>query len=275
MTFLLQIVAAIAILVALIAFSLWLLGRRQPSRAIDGHDTVVFVALKAGDRAKPSFKGTLWSAQASHTLIGDPDAYWTHFFILRAGSDVAAARESAPAYDDAYVVKVALTKIPSVVLGALRARHLLGMTKRPDADLPDTIDEVPGRADILPTQASFEATLAIDPAHSLTMVNFLDYTPDETGDKAQGRRQYRRYGVEAMKAVHAVGGQFLFAGEITRIVHEAEGAPTPGPWDDLAAMIYPDPSAIFQMERIEDYVAAFDYRDAGLRRTVVIASLAD
>ncbi|MEL6413893.1 MAG: hypothetical protein AAFQ15_03010, partial [Pseudomonadota bacterium] len=93
----------------------------------------------------------------------------------------------------------------------------------------------------------------------------------------KGRANYRRYGAEAIKAVHAVGGQLLFAGTITRVLVEPKHAPHDGAmshdWDDLAAMIYPDPLAIFAMEQNPDYVAALDYRDRSLERTEVIASV--
>ena len=72
-----------------------------------------------------------------------------------------------------------------------------------------------------------------------------------------------------------MGGQLLFAGKVSRVLIEPKGADAPREWDDLAAMIYPDPSAIFAMEQNEDYVASLGFRDASLKRTHVIASFTD
>ena len=87
-----------------------------------------------------------------------------------------------------------------------------------------------------------------------------------------GRKAYGRYGQEAFKAVHMVGGQFLFAGRVKQVVVEAQGAPGPRKWDDLAAMIYPDPTAILAMEQSSDYRRGLGDRDEGLKHTRVIAS---
>jgi hypothetical protein len=40
----------------------------------------------------------------------------------------------------------------------------------------------------------------------------------------------------------------------------------------IAAMQYPNPPAILSMEHALDYRAALDHRDAGLERTLVVAS---
>ena len=219
-------------------------------------------------------EGSLWSAKASHALVGEDEAYWTHFVILAPGASIAPLEED-PEYIDLYAAEVALSNVPVFALGLLRSQHLTGLTKRPQGPLPDAFDEVSDRPDIMPSPASLEATLALDPRQSVTMVNFLEYFPDEKGDKKTGRQTYRRYGTEAMKAVHAVGGQLLFAGTVTRVLAEPKGISTNGEWDDLAAMIYPDPGAIFSMEQNEAYVASLGYRDSSLKRTHVIASLAN
>ncbi|MEL6856182.1 MAG: hypothetical protein AAFO83_13890 [Cyanobacteria bacterium J06607_13] len=75
-----------------------------------------------------------------------------------------------------------------------------------------------------------------------------------------------------MQTVHRVGGQFLFAGRIKRLLIDTDTAPTAGPWNDLAAMIYPDPTAILMMEQDQKYREALKFRDAGLERTVVLTT---
>ena len=104
------------------------------------------------------------------------------------------------------------------------------------------------------------------------MLNYLEYFADDNGSKAQARADYGRYGVEAFKAVHAVGGQFLFAGEVKSVLIPAQQEPMPIKWDDVAAMIYPDPTAILAMEQFEDYTRALGDRDKGLESTRIIAT---
>jgi hypothetical protein len=106
----------------------------------------------------------------------------------------------------------------------------------------------------------------------LAMMNFLEYPAIAKGDAADGRAAYLRYGREAFKAVHAVGGQFLFAGTITKVLARPHNPDWQVPWDDVAAMIYPDPTAIFAMEQFPFYRRALGERDAGLKRTRVIAT---
>jgi hypothetical protein len=59
------------------------------------------------------------------------------------------------------------------------------------------------------------------------------------------------------------------------VLREAKAGPTIGCWHDVAAMRYPNPPAILTMEHVPEYRAALHHRDAGLERTVVIASTPD
>jgi uncharacterized protein (DUF1330 family) len=81
-----------------------------------------------------------------------------------------------------------------------------------------------------------------------------------------------RYGIVAMRTVYRTGGHLLFTGRILSVLREAKAGPTIGRWDDVAAMRYPNPPAILSMEHAPDYHAALDDRDAGLERTMVIAT---
>ncbi|TAD73935.1 MAG: hypothetical protein EAY70_11855, partial [Sphingomonadales bacterium] len=133
---------------------------------------------------------------------------------------------------------------------------------------------VAGRRELLPTIESIALAQAMAPDTALAMMNFLEYQSLAEGDAVDGRAAYLRYGREAFKAVHTVGGQFLFAGTITAMLIQPRSPDWQGPWDDVAAMIYPDPTAIFAMEQIPAYARALGDRDAGLRRTRVIATRA-
>ena len=107
------------------------------------------------------------------------------------------------------------------------------------------------------------------------MLNYLQFYRDEAGQADAARREYRnKYGVQAVQAVHRVGGQFLFSGTIEQVTIAAKRQPSPVQWDDLAAMIYPDPTAIFYMEQHEPYRNALKHRDNSLERSDIVATVA-
>ena len=262
--------------------SVWALGAQQPSRAIHSHDRVLFVALKLEDRGNDAatdlFAGTaLWRAHAQFPFIGEgageSGGHFTDFAILPMGADYEAGIKAAGPVADVYVAELELLNVPSVITGLLRAQHLLGVTRRPEGPLPTQLDEELGRPDLLPTLGSIEQTIALPAETQVTMMNFLEYVPTQSGDKEPGRKTYQRYGAEAMKSVHAVGGQFLFAGKVAKILVPSKAEPGTQRWDDLAAMIYPDPEAILYMEQFDYYQAALGYRDDGLKSTRVVASI--
>jgi len=248
------------------------IGLRQPSRRIYRHDTVVFAAVRQDDPAlRLAAPDALWRSTAQFTLIGEGEPYWTHYLILPPETHALAALREDPAVLDLFVAEVELTSIPAIALGVLRLRHRLGLTRRPAGPLPTMLDTIAGRRELLPTIEAIARAQA-QPDGPVAMINFLDYHARAKGDAVDGRASYLRYGREAFKAVHAVGGQFLFAGTIAAVLARPRSADWQAPWDDLAAMIYPDPTAIFAMEQIPAYRRALGERDAGLKRTRVIAT---
>jgi hypothetical protein len=268
---------ALASLGALIAFGLaaaWLIGRLQPSRRIHRHDTVIFAAVRQDNSAlRLIAPDALWQSSAQFTLIGDGEAYWTDYLIFPPGTRTLAELEVQPGVSDLFLAEVKLTRVPAPVPGVLRLLHLLGLTRRPSGPLPTMLDTIEGRRELLPTaeaiaRAQAEATAPV------AMMNFLEYHAPAKGDTVDGRAAYLRYGRQAFKAVHAVGGQFLFAGTITAVLVQPRSPDWQAPWDDVAAMIYPDPTAIFAMEQFPFYRRALGERDAGLKRTRVIATRA-
>ncbi len=178
-----------------------------------------------------------------------------------------------PGLSDLFVAEVALTRIPVLVPGLLRLQHLIGLTRRPSGPLPTMLDAVEARRELLPTVDAI-ALAQTQLAAPVAMMNFLEYYALARGDAVDGRAAYLRYGREAFKAVHAVGGQFLFAGTITAVLAQPRRPDWQAPWDDVAAMIYPDPTAIFAMEQFPFYRRALGDRDAGLKRTRVFATQA-
>jgi hypothetical protein len=264
--------AALAGLIVLTVATAAITGVRQPSRRIYRHDRVIFAAVRQDDPAlRLIAPDALWTSSAQFMLIGEGDAYWNDYLILPPGPQALAELKAQPKVSDLFVAEVALTPVPAIALGVLRLRHLLGLTRRPSAPLPTALDHIEGRRDVLPTIEAIARAQA-EAAAPVAMMNFLEYRAPAKGDAVDGRAAYLRYGHEAFKAVHAVGGQFLFAGTITAVLVQPRSPDWRAPWDDVAAMIYPDPTAIFAMEQLPAYRRALGDRDAGLKRTRVIAT---
>ena len=279
MTVILNLLIGLFLLLLLALIGVWALGMQQPSRRFASHERIIFVALKLEGRAREGgtdlFTDTaLWRGHAQHTLIGLSEAYFTDYFLLPADTDYKSGIEAAGAVADAYVADVALFKVPGFMTGVLRGLHLLGITRRPKGALSVDMLKDLGRQDILPTVESATKTRDLPADTQVTMVNYLEYFATPDGDKQPGRSTYQRYGAQAMRAVHSVGGQFLFAGKIAKVLVPSTAEPVHPDWDDLAAMIYPDPEAIFTMEQFGYYQAALHYRDEGLKSSKVVASIA-
>jgi hypothetical protein len=268
--------AVLAGLIVLAVGAAAITGLRQPSRRIYRYGTVFFAALR---RDNPALRliasDALWTSSAQFTLIGEGDAYWTDFLILPPDPRVLAELKAWPGVSDLFVAEAALTPVPAIALGVLRLQHLLGLSRRPAAPLPTALDHIEGRRDVLPTMEAIAEAQALPHDLPLAMMNFLEYPAIAKGDAADGRAAYLRYGRQAMRAVHGVGGQFLFAGQITAVLATPQSPEWQIAWDDVAAMIYPDPTAIFAMEQFPFYRRALGYRDDSLKRTRVIATRAN
>jgi hypothetical protein len=268
--------AGVGGLVVLAVAAAAITGLRQPSRRIYHHRTVIFAALQQDDPAlRLIAPDALWTSSAQFTLIGEDDPYWTDYLILPPSTPALATLKVQPGVSDLFVAEVALTPVPAIALGVLRLRHLLGLTRKPAAPLPIALDHIKGRRDVLPNMEAIAKAQALPHDLSLAMMNFLEYPAIAKGDATDRRAAYLRYGREAFKAVHAVGGQFLFAGTITAVLVTPQSPEWQIAWDDVAAMIYPDPTAIFAMEQFPFYRRALGDRDAGLKRTRVIATRFD
>jgi hypothetical protein len=264
---------ALAGLIVLVVAAAAITGLRQPSRRIYRHRTVIFVALRQDNPAlRLIAPDALWTSSAQFTLIGEGDPHWTDYLILPPDPRALAELKTQPGVSDLFVAEVALTPVPAIALGVLRLRHLLGLTRKPAAPLPTALDHIEGRRDVLPNMEAIAKAQALTHDLSLAMINFLEYPAIAKGDAADGRAAYLRYGRQAMRAVHGVGGQFLFAGQITAVLASPRSPDWQVPWDDVAAMIYPDPTAIFAMEQFPFYRRALGERDAGLKRTRVFAT---
>lgn len=272
MTIVLIIAAALAALVG----AAWLIGAREPVYAISAGEPQWFIAVRGEAGALAPGVSEHWSSASDFTFVGAGDAYWRRFIIASGGApnQMPIALDGA---EDAFVARVKLRRPPRLLLGVLKLLIWCGVLSRPHGPLVRDAQSLSFRADVMPGAEAIARLLAKPPTYAPAMVNFLAYHPraQYRGDGAQdvsGRMAYLRYGVVAMRTVYRTGGHLLFAGRILSVLRDAKAGPTTGRWDDVAAMRYPNPRAILSMEHAPDYHAALDDRDAGLERTVVIAT---
>jgi uncharacterized protein (DUF1330 family) len=272
MTILLILIATVAAL----ALILWLIGAREPVYAISaGEGPHWFVALRG--KAGPVARGVTitLTTEARFSFIGPDNAYWNRFFIAHGG-DSDTLPISLREAEDAFVARVQLRRPPRIMLGILRALIALGILSKPTGPIIRDTQSLNFRSDVMPSAGAITRLLAEPPSFAPAMINFLAYKPEaaytDGRDPVSGRTAYGRYGIVAMRTVYRAGGRLLFAGRILAVLREATGGPAVGRWDDVAAMQYPNPPAILSMEHAPDYHAALHHRDAGLERTLVIAS---
>jgi uncharacterized protein (DUF1330 family) len=271
-TFALIILAAIAIAVA----ALWLFGASEKAYAISEGEPQWFIAVRGEAGALAPGVTQRWASRTDFTFIGSDDAYWDHF-IVASGGDPTTPPIALNAAEDAFVARVQLRCPPRLLLGVLKALIAIGILSKPQGPIVADAQNLAFRADIMPGARAISRLLAQPASYGPAMVNFLGYYKhanysDGRNDPGSGRAAYMRYGLVAMRTVYRTGGRLLFAGRILSILREAKAGPTVGRWDDVAAMQYPAPQAILSMEHAPDYHAALDDRDAGLERTVVIAT---
>jgi hypothetical protein len=273
-TIALVILAAIA---ALIGF-LWLIGAREPVYAISaGDEPHWFIAVRGEPGALAPGVTVRWKSRTDFAMIGAaPEAaYWQHF-VIATGGDPTHAPVALDTAEDAYVARIKLRRPPPLLFGILKTLIALRVLTKPHGPIVQDAQALSFRADVMPSAASITRLLAQPPTYAPAMVNFLGYYKDAQYRNAQhgitGRTAYMRYGMVAMRTVYRTGGQLLFTGRVLSVLREPKACPTIGHWDDVAAMRYPNPPAILSMEHAPDYHAALDDRDAGLDRTLVIAT---
>lgn len=263
-----------AVLTAVFA-ALWLIGAGEPVYRLHSRKPVWFVALRGADASllRPGNR-VLWSARADFALIGAGETYWERFLLVEGDDGSPLAGE---AFEDAYVARLRLFAPPKLALGVVRLFVAGGILSRPATEQVATDAQALGfRADVMPSAEAIATLMSKRADYAPAMVNFLGYLErSKTNVSESGRAAYRRYGTVAMRTVYSTGGHLLFYGTVTEVARAAERGPTVGVWDDIAAMRYPNPPAILSMEHVPAYRAALTHRDAGLERTVVLASTPD
>jgi hypothetical protein len=256
--------ASIIVVIVAMAVALWVLGAREPVYHLRKANW--FVAVRGAVAADPA--GTIWSANSDFALIGAGDPYWTRFLLVTG--------ETAPnlnGVDDAYVARLRMFAPPPIALGLLRFLIAAGTLSRPSTqDVITNAEALRSRTDIMPNSIAIAALHARPADYAPAMVNFLSYYDQSKDGQGTGAAAYRRYGMVALRTVYRTGGHLLFYGAVKEVIRVAKAGPTMGVWADIAAMRYPNPRAILSMEHVPEYRAALKHRDAGLERTVVVAS---
>jgi uncharacterized protein (DUF1330 family) len=258
------IIIALAILAGT-ALVLWAWGRQEGPFVL-GAGEAWFVALKRDADAPPLLGDIRWSSRADLTFVGPDDPYWSEFAILSGQRDDVLARVGALSPADAFVARIRLIAPPALAFGVLKALIAVGVLSKPDGPLLKDISGMGYDMAFMPSASNIGRLLAKPAKYAPAMVNFLQYK------KPDGAQAYMRYGRVAMRTVYRTGGRLLFFARVREIARAASAGPCVGEWDELAAMQYSRPDAILSMEHAPDYRAVLVHRDAGLARTVVIAS---
>ncbi|HPA38234.1 MAG TPA: hypothetical protein PLV04_05785 [Phenylobacterium sp.] len=269
------ILAGLIALVATLVAIVWLIGASEPVQRLGVASPAWFVMLKGGE--VPSLAPGVrlrWRSRIDAPMIAD-EAYWDTCLILTGGAHDVEPLTLGSGTEDAYIARIDLLAPPALALGVLRVLVTLGVLAKPK-DAPVTDPATLGfRTDIMPTKANTEALIARPASYRPAMVNFLKYFETaryKDGRPSTGAEAYRRYGAVALQTVYRVGGTLQFYGRVRDVLREPDAGPTVGAWDDVAVMLYPNPAAIATMEQVPVYHAALHHRDAGLDRTVLLAS---
>jgi uncharacterized protein (DUF1330 family) len=117
---------------------------------------------------------------------------------------------------------------------------------------------------ITPNREQFAALAAAakDDEGPVVMLNLLKFKG------AQGQAEYGRYGGAVRDLVGQSGGRLLYVGLCDQVLI---GDPSEE-WDAVALVEYPSRRAFIEMVSRPDYQQAHTYREAGLERTILIAT---
>jgi len=115
---------------------------------------------------------------------------------------------------------------------------------------------------ITPNRDQFAALAAAEDTGPVVMLNLLKFRPRE------GAQRYAAYGDAVRPMVEATGGRLIYAGRCdqTLIGDAADG------WDAIAVVEYPSRKAFIEMVTRPDYQKAHEHREAGLERTMLLAT---
>ncbi|HYM14640.1 MAG TPA: DUF1330 domain-containing protein [Dehalococcoidia bacterium] len=107
------------------------------------------------------------------------------------------------------------------------------------------------------------AAVAAEKGGPVVMLNLLKFKPDG------GARSHGEYGAAARGLVAKQGGRVLYMGRCDQVLI---GDAAREDWDAIAVVEYPSRQAFIDMVSRPDYQQAHEHREAGLERTVLIAT---
>ena len=127
---------------------------------------------------------------------------------------------------------------------------------------------------VLPNEEQINGFLENPEIGPISMVNLLKYKDkaiyeDGRDTDLTGEEAYRLYAVEVINFVEKYGGEFVFAGKVSRLMlGEVEDL-----WDAVAIAKYPSRKAMFDMTMDPEYQKIHVHRDAGLEGQLNIETI--
>ena len=127
---------------------------------------------------------------------------------------------------------------------------------------------------VIPTDEQINGFLEDPDLGPISMVNLLKYKKSAVYDDGRetnlsGKEAYQLYAAEVIKLIEKYGGEFVFAGSVSRLMlGEVEEM-----WDEVAIAKYPSRKAMFEMTMDPDYQKIHVHRDAGLKGQLNIETI--
>ena len=118
---------------------------------------------------------------------------------------------------------------------------------------------------VIPSEEQINGFLENPDLGPISMVNLLKYKDkasyeDGRNSNLTGEEAYGLYAIEVVNLVKKYGGEFIFAGKVSRLMlGEVDEL-----WDSVAIAKYPNRRAMFEMTMDPEYQKIHIHRDAGL-----------
>ena len=221
-----------------------------------------------------------------YALIGSDENLWTHAAIFDFKSSEVAKRAFTKGIisdhiEGIQVFSVKTTNPPFLINFIFKLMRPLGsaltLFSKQNKN-PRSSDLTKKRGGVSPTEEQFNQHYQNDRTTKAYMINLLQtypiaQYPDRKTTVSGGTAYYRRYGLVAMRSVYMIGGRLILAGRMGAPILEYNVPKlTQGAWEGIGVMEYPNPSKIFELEKMPGYKKAYEHRDAGLEKTVLIIS---
>jgi len=127
---------------------------------------------------------------------------------------------------------------------------------------------------VIPNEEQINGFLENPEIGPISMVNLLKYKDkaiyeDERDTNLTGEEAYKLYASEVINFVEKYGGEFIFAGKVSRLMlGEVDDL-----WDAVAIAKYPNRKAMLDMTMDPGYQKIHVHRDAGLEGQLNIETI--